>query len=269
MKISYLSTKDNNNNWGDEEVGGKARQLRNIASNMVPDWVTIVATCPDSEIERTVLEAWYSIAGNDYVYVNGVPVTNGRRYAVRSSASMEDGKDQSYAGIFESKLNVPITGLEQAVREVRGSANTARSEAYLNKMGVSHHYHNFEEKYRNDVAVIIMPMVDAKISGVLFSKEPVGGSDQMLVEWEQGVGGVVDGNNESQHAFLHRKVFPSKSIFEDMRWATDIAMQSIWAEAKRLEANYKRPVDIEWAIDKNYKPWILQVREITAMKEAV
>ena len=54
-----------------------------------------------------------------------------------------------------------------------------------------------------------------------------------------------------------------------MKWATDVAMQSIWAEAKRLEVNYKRPVDIEWAIDKNDRPWILQVREITAMKEAV
>ena len=126
-----------------------------------------------------------------------------------------------------------------------------------------------EYKRATNVAVIIMPMVDAEISGVLFSKEPVGGSDQMLVEWEYGVGGVVDGNNETQHAFLHRKVFPSKSIFGKMQWATDVAMQSIWSEAKRLEALYKRPVDIEWAIDKNSKPYVLQVREITAMKETV
>ena len=250
MEISYLSTKDNNNNWGDEEVGGKARQLRNIASNMVPDWVTIVATCPDSEIERTVDSAVWKL---DH-YSNGH-----QKYAVRSSASMEDGKDQSYAGIFESKLNVPITGLERAVRQVRDSSNSARVHAYG----------DCDDSTCKDCAVIIMPMVDAKYSGVLFSKEPVGGSDQMLVEWEYGVGGVVDGNNESQHAFLHRKVFPSKSIFGNMKWATDVAMQSIWAEAKRLEVNYKRPVDIEWAIDKNSKPYVLQVRKITAMKEGV
>ena len=252
MEISYLSTKDNNNNWGDEEVGGKARQLRNIASNMIPDWVTIVASCPDSEIERTVLEAWGTVA-----WGSTTPFSD--QYAVRSSASMEDGKDQSYAGIFESKLNVPVTGLERAVRQVRDSSNSARVHAYG----------DCDDSTCKDCAVIIMPMVDAEISGVLFSKEPVGGSDQMLVEWEYGVGGVVDGNNESQHAFLHRKVFPSKSIFGDMQWSNDIAMQSIWAEAKRLEVNYKRPVDIEWAIDKNDRPWILQVREITAMKEAV
>ena len=44
-------------------------------------------------------------------------------------------------------------------------------------------------------------------------------------------------------------------------------LKIIWEEAKRLENNYRKPVDIEWAIDKDGKPWVLQVRPITAMKE--
>ena len=40
-------------------------------------------------------------------------------------------------------------------------------------------------------------------------------------------------------------------------------VQRIWAEAKRLERNYGKPLDIEWAIDKSGKPWVLQVRPIT------
>ena len=41
-------------------------------------------------------------------------------------------------------------------------------------------------------------------------------------------------------------------------------IRSIWKEAKRLENNYRMPLDIEWAIDKHGVPYILQVRPITA-----
>ena len=41
-------------------------------------------------------------------------------------------------------------------------------------------------------------------------------------------------------------------------------IMSIWKEAKRLEHNYGKPLDIEWAIDNNNIPWVLQVRPITA-----
>ena len=231
-----------------ERIGGKADQLFNISPNLVPNWSVITADCPDDKLEEV---CWEIINPKSTL-----------RYAVRSSAVGEDGKDQSFAGIFESKLNVPITGIELAVREVRDSAKTIRAREYLQSMGkvMMRHDEQFLEKISPKVAVIVMPMVKARYSGVLFSKEPVEGTNQMLVEWEEGVGGVVDGESNSNMLFIDKKDFGKVSYVDVM----NDGLHAIWQEAKRLEKNYGRPVDIEWAINEEGRPFVLQVRPITA-----
>ena len=109
-----------------------------------------------------------------------------------------------------------------------------------------------------------MPMVKAQYSGVLFSKEPVEGTDRMLVEWEEGVGGVVDGESNSNMIFLDSEDFYRSGEIYEKCVELDIPLYTIWHEAKRLEKNYGRPVDIEWAINEEGRPFVLQVRPITA-----
>ena len=234
-----------------ERIGGKADQLFNITPQLLPYWSVITADCPDDKLEEV---CWEIINPKSTL-----------RYAVRSSAVGEDGKDQSFAGIFESKLNVPITGIEHAVREVRASAKTIRAREYLQSMGkvMMRNDEQFLEKISPEVAVIVMPMVKARYSGVLFSMEPVEGTGQMLVEWEEGVGGVVDGESNSNMFFLNRENFHEDRVNELCLHA-DAALYIIWTEAKRLEKNYGRPVDIEWAITEEGRPYVLQVRPITA-----
>ena len=228
-----------------ERIGGKADQLFNITPQLLPYWSVITADCPDDKLEEV---CWEIINPKSTL-----------RYAVRSSAVGEDGKDQSFAGIFESKLNVPITGIELAVREVRDSFNSYRAVTY-----------RAEHKDTSpNVAVIVMPMVKAWRSGVLFSQEPIEGTDRMLVEWEEGVGGVVDGTTNTEHFFIDRDNFwvTPKESWAGI-WNTPAqggpAMLRIYEEAKRLEKNYGRPVDIEWAINEEGRPFVLQVRPITA-----
>jgi|TARA_R110000824_G_scaffold85877_1_gene212971 pyruvate,water dikinase len=245
-------------------IGGKAEQLNNISRNLMPDYVVIPTEVGDYELSEAISDAVKSLTADFKAFANPK-----HRYAVRSSAVREDGDSQSYAGIFESKLNVPITGLEVAVRDVRDCVNAGRVHAYdvLKSADMT----------PNDVAVIIMDMVDAQYSGVLFSKEPVDGTDRMLVEYEEGVGGVVDGESDSHMLFLDSRNFhlseknlpylSGKSTFSMDSPIHHKALKTIWEEAKRLENNYRKPVDIEWAIDKEGKPWVLQVRPITAMKE--
>ena len=230
-------TEKNLINKSPERIGGKASQLFNINPDLLPNWSVITADCPDDKLQEV---CW------DIVNPNST-----QRYAVRSSVVGEDGKDQSFAGIFESKLNVPITGIEHAVREVRDSANAGRAEAYLKAPSPN-------------VAVIVMPMVKAQYSGVLFSKEPVEGTDRMLVEWEEGVGGVVDGESNSNMIFLDSEDFYRSGEIYEKCVELDIPLYTIWHEAKRLEKNYGRPVDIEWAINEEGRPFVLQVRPITA-----
>ena len=241
-------------------IGGKATQLRNIDPNLVPDWVAITADCPDSELSNTVLESWiklFDTKGKGYIHAN---------YAVRSSALAEDGEEQSYAGVFESKLNVPATGLEHAVREVRDSMYSKRVAAYGNAVTKDptveqHEYIGLK------TAVIIMPMVEAKFSGVLFTKEPVGGTNQMLVEYEHGVGGVVDGTSDTEMLFIDIENISKHTFNESIntpQQQINWGLPKIVHEARRLENNYRKPLDIEWAIDKDGVPYILQVRPITA-----
>ena len=238
-------------------IGGKAEQLNNINSNLVPSYVVIPTEVGDCELSEVISNAVKSLTADFKAFANPK-----HRYAVRSSAVGEDGEGQSYAGIFESKLNIPVTGLETAVREVRVSGNADRAKAYnlLYKDGL-----DVLKDEPHNVAVIIMDMVDARYSGVLFSKEPVDGTDRMLVEWEEGVGGVVDGTSNSTMCFLDQNLFDLSNV--NLPFLYHKPLKIIWEEAKRLENNYRKPVDIEWAIDKDGKPWVLQVRPITAMKE--
>ena len=255
----YISQK-NSPNTNSQTIGGKAMQLRGISPQFVPDWVVITADCPEDRLPNIVYRAWGKVF-DEAKYNKAYFQT----FAVRSSALEEDGENQSFAGIFESKLNVHPTGLEHAVREVRDSANAARSEAYLQSIGkvMKRNDEYFPKDISPNIAVIIMPMVKAKYSGVLFTKEPVEGTNRMLLEWEDGVGGVVDGTSNSKQVFLTTEKFSIDPIGHGPIGGYG-PLSKIWTEAKRLENNYRRPVDIEWAIDESLTPWILQVRPITA-----
>ena len=224
-----------------EIIGGKARQLLNIPA-YVPYWIVVTSDCPDDKLSEAV-----EFAVQTTLQDRGHAWTG--KFAVRSSATSEDGDTQSYAGIFESKLNVPITEVYSAVQEIRQSARSSKVKAYSGNDG-----HN--------IAVIIMPMVEAKWSGVLFSIEPVEGTDRMLLEWQDGVGGVVDGTGDSSRVFLGTgdNITEHMTSYFDGKTITlpelgELPMEQViqlWEQAKRLENNYNRPVDIEWCI--TFKP---------------
>ena len=57
------------------------------------------------------------------------------RLAVRSSAAAEDLPDASYAGLYETYLNVPVEGLGEAVRRCFAAATAERVAAYHQRHG--------------------------------------------------------------------------------------------------------------------------------------
>ena len=81
-----------------EIIGGKASQLLNIPA-YVPYWIVVTSDCPDDKLSEAV-----EFAVQTTLQDRGHAWTG--KFAVRSSATSEDGDTQSYAGIFESKLNV-------------------------------------------------------------------------------------------------------------------------------------------------------------------
>ena len=219
----------------------KAENLKKIKPKYVPPYTVIRH---DQEIMRSML------LGTGDLIIQVIPdffhimeEANEKLYAVRSSATSEDGDDKSFAGMFLTKLNVEPQDVRDTILEVRASASNNRVQSYDNE----------DQK----VDVIVMEMVDARISGVLFSVNPVDGSNEMLVEYQDGVGGVVDGSGES-----------TMETWDRGDTLTHLWQTELRKEAIALEGLFTKPVDIEWAVDNEENLWILQVRPITAIGDS-
>jgi pyruvate,water dikinase len=104
-------------------------------------------------------------------------------WAVRSSAVGEDSADASFAGIHKSILGVAgVDALLAAVREVHASASDAGALAYRSMMGV-------EAAAR--MAVVVQRLVDSDVGGVMFTRNPVTGAEERVIEASWGLGEVV------------------------------------------------------------------------------
>lgn len=121
-------------------------------------------------------------------FLAGAPLAPGitaGRWAVRSSAIDEDGSAASFAGQHLTRLDVGPDGLDGAVRDVAASADTPEARAYRRRMG---------REASAGMAVVLQRMVDAEVSGVLFTRHPVTLARELVIEAAWGLGeGVVAG----------------------------------------------------------------------------
>jgi pyruvate,water dikinase len=101
-------------------------------------------------------------------------------FAVRSSAVGEDSA-LTFAGQFDSRIHVPQNELAQACRAVWASRFNARAIAYRTSSGVA--------EADCPMAVLFLHMVQARSSGVLYTRDPADArSDALLVTASWGVG---------------------------------------------------------------------------------
>ena len=165
--------------------------------------------------------------------------------AIRSSALGEDGKQESFAGVFESVLNVPnnITKVIDAIKQVLNSQNEAKVLSYT------------KNKTSHKMGIILQKMVLPIIAGVAFTDSiTTKGENAVLVEYVNGLGDkLVSGqtNSHTIHCLHNRKPHFSKKL------------NSIITTALSIKEKFGFPMDIEWAIDKNGILWLLQARPIT------
>jgi len=176
----------------------------------------------------------------------------GDRFAVRSRGISEDGTDRSFAGLYETVLNVSPPELGRASDTVLESARTALVQGY--DPGAS-----------GDMAVIVQEMVDAVAAGVAFTANPVSGNrSTSVITSVKGLGaGLVGGTAPTDewevregHATPKRQI--ERAI--DARLARIIA-----SEARRIADRQGVPQDIEWALDREGRLWILQARPMTGL----
>jgi pyruvate,water dikinase len=103
--------------------------------------------------------------------------------AVRSSAVGEDSAEASFAGQHLTLLNVPgCEELREALREIWWSANSDSAITYRKRVGLF---------ARPSVGVVVQALLDPVAAGVMFTRNPVSGADERLIEASWGLGEAV------------------------------------------------------------------------------
>lgn len=231
---------------GAEPVGGKAAQLaqlRHLGLRIPDGFVVIGATPghlpPDFDTRSASLQG---------------PV------AVRSSAIGEDSAERSFAGQFETVLGVQGTAaIRQAVEHCLASAATERADAYRRDM-------NSDGAVR--MAVVVQRMVDAAAAGVVFTADPLTGQrDRVVVNAVPGLGeALVGGYRQPDHFVFTRDGSLVEREIAGLDATLDPAtLDTLIAEALAAEAGMGRPLDLEWAIDRDGQLFWLQARPITTL----
>src|SRR5215207_8034171 len=233
-------------------LGGKAATLAELsaAGFAVPPGIVVSASALDEpDLDGQLQEAAARLGGD--------------RFAVRSSGAAEDLPDASYAGLYESYLNVPAEQLGAAVRRCFAAAASERVAAYHDRHG----------SLTGGMAVLVQAMIDPIAAGVAFTAHPVTGDrTQTVVTAVTGLGDrLVSGETTGEEwtktadhvASLARPSSDGKPVLT-ARQAQAVAQLAI-----RVADRFGQPQDIEWAIDHRGRLWLLQARPMTAVPEPV
>jgi pyruvate,water dikinase len=174
-------------------------------------------------------------------------------YAVRSSADVEDGDAHSFAGQFMTLLDVPPDDVLSAI-EVVADPRSDRLTAYLERSGVVG---------APRLAVIVQRMVPSQAAGVAFSRNPLTGLTETVIEAVPGSGRVlVDEGVTPDRWVRHWGAFTVKPGHARV---PEALIHDVAAGVSRLAAAAQRPLDLEWASD-GRTLWWLQSRPMTGLE---
>jgi pyruvate,water dikinase len=206
-------------------------------------------------------------------------LAGGATFAVRSSAVGEDGASASFAGQHATILGVhDDRGLLDALRRVHASARGVAALAYRARLGVTG---------VPRIGAVVQQLVRADVAGVLFTRNPVTGADERVIEGSWGLGeSVVAGLVTPDRARVTRagaileRTAGEKDVMivctddggtrEEPVAAHRIASQclddarirALHALASRCEELFGADQDIEWAFA-GERLYLLQSRAIT------
>lgn len=271
--------KDDNN-----KVGNKAKFLMmmlenkfNVPNGIVLDSDSYLEIIKDNKIDTKIEKLLNSLTKDnvshvseeiiklfDNVKINEVIISEieknineKKSYAVRSSGTKEDLDSFSFAGQYDTFLNVK--GIDNIIDNIIKCYKSMFSEIIL-----SYLVNNNITLDNLKMSVIIEEMIDAEYSGICFTINPLTGNDkEMIFEVSSGLGdNIVSGKvkpvsyryNWYDKKFVEKNKLLNKNLLDEM------------AETfTKIQLFFGYPCDIEFAILKN-KLYILQARQITKIK---
>ncbi|MFH1597220.1 MAG: PEP/pyruvate-binding domain-containing protein [Pseudomonadota bacterium] len=202
------------------------------------------------------------------------------RVAVRSSALQEDSQF-SFAGQFETVLNVPREQVEQRYKEVIASQFTPRALYYCHTSGFS-----YQELA---MGVLVMEMVPVKVAGVLYTSDPRGGEATIINSvyglGSLAVGGVVEpdiyrveeGRLVAQHVGEKTRMHVPAAEGGILEMGIPAELQgaclneeqvlALTALGQQVRGHFGLPQDIEWALGTDGNFYLLQARPLRVSRQ--
>jgi phosphoenolpyruvate synthase/pyruvate phosphate dikinase len=185
--------------------------------------------------------------GSELGDVDDVVARLGEPLAVRSSALGEDDSDRSFAGQYETLLGVERSSLAAAVEQVR--RGTARATAYGDGGGI---------------AVVIQREVAATRAGIAFSRDPVTGRDEIVVECAFGGGEAVVSGSVTPDRYRVEADRVDARVAGALRALRDDEVRRIADLVRTAERGFGVPVDVEFCWE-GRTVWLVQCRPITTL----
>ena len=232
-------------------VGGKAGVLGELATAgfpVLPGVVVTAAALDDPD-------------GLDVMLADAARRLGVGRFAVRSSGAAEDLPDASYAGLYETYLNVTADGLGQAVRRCFAAATAERVSAYHQRHAAARPgwrswCNRCSTRWRPGWR---SPPIRSPATGTRRWSPPW---PVWVTHWCPAKRSVRSGRSPPRR---HRD--PSDAAAS--RVLTAGQAQAVADLARRVADRYGRPQDIEWAVDRDGRLWLLQARPMTAVPDPV
>ena len=207
--------------------------------------------------------------------------------AVRSSATNEDGSHASFAGVYRTRLGIPLEGLGLAVKDLWLSIWDER---------VLNYYHATSGLSGTPpaMAIVIQPLLEALAAGVAYSIHPLTGrATQVVINAVAGLAAtlvdgrvtpdqyVVEMDENSQPIRIRERTISGQTQAlrvtgqglcevplsdDEVGRATlsDDRLFDLARTAKQIEKTFGHPIDLEWLYD-DRGLWLLQARPISGL----
>ncbi len=176
-------------------------------------------------------------------------------YSIKST-NLEDVADFSLAELFKSYSNVK--GSEHIVKAIENLWRSVREDetsTYLKR--------NDKAIQDSKIAVKIQEMTEPELSGVVFTRNPINGMDEV----------VIESSSQLRETLTQDQIIPQRWVYKWGIWQEKAestenifpVINEVMTEARRIEEKYGKSVNLEWVYDGKHVYW-LQLKELPQLK---
>lgn len=231
------------NNYNQYDIGTKAKRLFELKEQglNIPDFF-----CVEEYDEKSV---------DEYLskHMNKV-----KKFAVRSSCNLEDSESASFAGQFDTFLNISKNEVKNKIIDCIKSMNSLNVEKYCIEKNIN--------KNNIKMNVIVQELINPDYSGVIFTANPKGILNEIVIVIGKGIGSKVVEDKADVTMYCYNKSdeeFYFNNVQNGIVLKKEI-LEKLTNIAKLIEEKYRNYQDIEFCIKDN-EVYILQARNITTL----